>query len=244
MTGFATDILPRYWAVVPAAGSGTRMGGELPKQYLPLRGRMVIEHTLQRLLRHAKISGVVVAVANPDPYFAAIRARLPDYGKPLLMAEGGAERCHSVLNALRALEPVASATDWVLVHDAVRPCLRHVDIDRLIQALDGHPSGGLLGLRLNDTIKRVDAASGVRATENRSELWRALTPQMFHLGALSAALAQAIAEQAPVTDECAAMERLGAVPLIVQGAPDNIKITHPQDLPLAEFYLSQQGDKA
>ncbi|MDO9372066.1 MAG: 2-C-methyl-D-erythritol 4-phosphate cytidylyltransferase [Gammaproteobacteria bacterium] len=236
-------MLPRYWAVVPAAGSGTRMGGELPKQYLPLCGRTVIEHTLRRLLSHAKISGVVVAVAGADPYFAAIRARLPDYGKPFLMAEGGSERCHSVLSALCALEPVASSTDWVLVHDAVRPCLRHADIDRLMHALDGHPAGGLLGLRLHDTIKRVDAAGGVRATENRSELWRALTPQMFRLGVLSAALAQAIADQAAVTDECAAMERHGAVPLMVQGAPDNIKITQPQDLPLAEFYLIQQGDE-
>lgn len=234
---------PRYWAVVPAAGSGKRMDSELPKQYLPLCGRTVIEHTLQRLLSHAKISGVVVAVAGTDPYFAAISARLPDCGKPFLMAEGGSERCHSVLSALRALEPMASPTDWVLVHDAVRPCLRHADIDRLMHALDGHPTGGLLGLRLHDTIKRVDAAGGVRATENRSELWRALTPQMFRLGALSAALGQAIVDQAAVTDECSAMERLGAVPLMVQGAPDNIKITHPQDLPLAEFYLDQQGDE-
>lgn len=219
------------------------MGGELPKQYLPLCGRTVMEHTLRRLLSHTKISGVVVAVAGVDPHFAAIRAGLPDDGKPILTAAGGAERCHSVLSALRALEPVAAATDWVLVHDAVRPCLRHADIDRLMHALEGHPTGGLLGLPLHDTIKRVDAAGGVRATENRSELWRALTPQMFRLGALSAALMQAMADRVAVTDECAALERLGAVPLMVQGAPDNIKITQPQDLPLAEFYLDQQGDE-
>lgn len=216
------------------------MGGELPKQYLPLRGRTLIEHSLQRLLSHTKISGAAVAVANSDIYFAAIRAGLPDYGKPCVVAEGGAERHHSVLAALRALESMAAATDWVLVHDAVRPCLRHADIDHLIQALDSHPTGGLLGLRLHDTIKRVDAEGGVRATENRNELWRALTPQMFRLGALSAALQQAIEDQAAVTDECAAMERAGAVPLMVQGAFDNIKITHPQDLLLAEFYLNRQ----
>lgn len=232
----------RYWAVMPAAGSGVRMGGELPKQYLPLSGRMVIEHTLHRLLSHAGISGAVVAISPADTHFDAVRDRLPDYGKPCLVAEGGAERYHSVLNALHALEGIASATDWVLVHDAVRPCVRHADIDRLMLALDGDSVGGLLGLPLHDTIKRVDTLQRVRATVERSELWRALTPQMFRLGALSAALMNAIADRAAVTDESAAMERTGAVPLIVQGSADNIKITHPQDLKLAEFYLAQQGD--
>ena len=219
------------------------MGDELPKQYLQLCGRTVIEHTLQRLLSHAKISGVVVAIANTDPYFAAIKARLPDYGKPCLVVEGGSERRHSVLNGLQALATVAAATDWVLVHDAVRPCLRHADIDRLIHALSGHPVGGLLSLRLHDTIKRVDAVGRVQETVARGELWRALTPQMFRLGALSTALQRAVTDGAAVTDDSAAMERLGAVPLMVPGAADNIKITHPQDLPLAEFYLQQQGDK-
>lgn len=232
----------RYWAVMPAAGSGVRMGGALPKQYLPLSGRVVIEHTLHRLLSHAGISGAVVAISSADTHFDAVRDRLPDYGKPCLVAEGGAERYHSVLSSLHALEGIASATDWVLVHDSVRPCVRHADIDRLILALDGHPVGGLLGLPLHDTIKRVDTVQRVRATVERGELWRALTPQMFRLGALTAALMSAIADHAAVTDESAAMERTGAVPLMVQGSADNIKITHPQDLKLAEFYLAQQGD--
>ncbi len=219
------------------------MGAALPKQYLPLAGRTVIEHTLQRLLNHERIAGIVVAVAANDSHFAVIRARLTDHGKPLLVAEGGAERFQSVLNALQLLEQVASATDWVLVHDAVRPCIRRDDIDRLLQALNGHVAGGLLGLPLHETIKRVGAASQVKATLDRSQLWRALTPQVFRLGALGAALKSALAERVPVTDECAAMERTGAVPLMVQGAGDNIKITQPQDLALAEFYLSQQRNE-
>lgn len=219
------------------------MGAALPKQYLPLAGRTVIEHTLQRLLDHETITGVVVAVAADDSHFAAIRARLADHGKPLLVAEGGAERFQSVLSALQLLAQTASATDWVLVHDAVRPCIRRDDIDRLLQALGGHVAGALLGLPLLDTIKRVDSASRVEATLDRSLLWRALTPQAFRLGALDAALRGVLADRVPVTDECAAMERTGAVPLMLQGAADNIKITRSQDLVLAEFYLSQQRNE-
>jgi 2-C-methyl-D-erythritol 4-phosphate cytidylyltransferase len=230
----------RYWAVVPAAGSGVRMGGELPKQYLPLAGRTVIEHTLQRLLDHERISGVVVAIAASDNCFSAVRPRLVDHGKPCLVVEGGAERFQSVLNALHALEKIASATDWVLVHDAVRPCVRRDDISRLMDVLQGHAAGGLLGLPLHDTIKRVDTAAQVAATLDRSLLWRALTPQMFRLDALGAALERVQTDQVGATDECAAMEYAGAAPQMVEGASDNIKITLPQDLVLAEFYLSQQ----
>ena len=235
-----TEAKHQYWAVVPAAGTGVRMGGTLPKQYLPLAGRTVIEHTLQRLLDHEKITGVVVAIAANDGYFADIKARLVDHGKPCLTAVGGAERFQSVLNALQVLGQVASATDWVLVHDAVRPCIRREDIDRLIHVLQGQVAGGLLALPLHDTIKRVDADAYVQETLDRSLLWRALTPQMFRLAALSEALTRVLTDRVQVTDECAAMEHAGAVPCIVQGADDNIKITQPQDLRLAGFYLSQQ----
>lgn len=232
----------RYWAVVPAAGSGVRMGGERPKQYLPLGGRTVIEHTLQRLLDHEKISGIVIAIAANDNCFTAVRSRLVDHGKLCLVVEGGAERFQSVLNALHALEKIASATDWVLVHDAVRPCIRRDDIDRLIDALQGHAVGGLLGLPLHDTVKRVEAAH-VAATLDRNLLWRALTPQMFRLDALREALGRVQADQIMATDECAAMEYAGVAPQMVEGASDNIKITLPQDLMLAEFYLRQQENE-
>lgn len=232
----------RYWAVVPAAGSGVRMGGERPKQYLPLGGRTVIEHTLQRLLDHEKISGIVIAIAANDNCFTAVRSRLVDHGKLCLVVEGGAERFQSVLNALHALEKIASATDWVLVHDAVRPCIRRDDIDRLIDALQGHAVGGLLGLPLHDTVKRVEAAH-VAATLDRNLLWRALTPQMFRLDALREALGRVQIDQLAATDECAAMEYAGVAPQMVEGASDNIKITLPQDLMLAEFYLRQQENE-
>ncbi len=228
---------PGFWAVVPAAGVGRRMGGDLPKQYLPLAGRRVIEHTLAHLC-HPAIQGMVVAITPGDPYFADIT--LPE--RPLWRADGGAERCHSVLNALDFLASHAALGDWVLVHDAARPCLRAADLDRLITELTDHAVGGLLGLPVADTVKRTDGRGDVVATVEREGLWRALTPQMFRLGTLRQALHQAVTAGQLVTDESAAIERLGLAPRMVEGHADNIKITRPQDLALAELYLRQQQE--
>ncbi|HXH01714.1 MAG TPA: 2-C-methyl-D-erythritol 4-phosphate cytidylyltransferase [Candidatus Competibacteraceae bacterium] len=227
---------PRHWAVVPAAGVGKRMQAARPKQYLRLAGRTVIEHTLHTLLAHPRIAGVVVAVAADDPYWPAQRLAA---GKPLLTAPGGTERCHSVANALARLAGLAAADDWVLVHDAARPCLRHEDLDRLLDTLADDAVGGLLAVPVRDTLKQADAAERVTATVDRSRLWHALTPQMFRYGLLRRALDSALAAGILVTDEAAAVEALGLAPRLVEGRADNLKITRPEDLALAEFFMAK-----
>ena len=226
----------RYWAVVPAAGAGRRMGSAIPKQYLPLAGQPVIAHTLDTLLRYPPLAGVVVAISAGDEWWLEVAAvRVAD--KPLLVVTGGAERGHSVLNGLEALWERAHPDDWVLVHDAARPCLSVADLDRLFIELADDAVGGLLAVPVHDTLKQADAAGRVAATVNRSQLWRALTPQMFRLGMLRDALRDALARGLTVTDEAAAMEAAGFAPRLVEGRADNLKITRPEDLALAEFYL-------
>jgi len=228
---------PRCWAVVPAAGVGRRMGGSVPKQYLALAGRPVIDHTLERLLAHPRIRALVVALGSEDGWWPTTTFA----GDPrVLRAPGGAERCHSVLNALALLDGRADGSDWVLVHDAVRPCLRGSDIDRLLQRLADSPVGGLLGVPVRDTMKRTDAAGAVLATVPREQLWHAYTPQMFRFGLLRDALAVALQQGRRVTDEAAAVELAGHRPLLVEGHADNLKITRPEDLALAAFFLSMQ----
>lgn len=231
----------RFWAVVPAAGVGARMRAQVPKQYLPLHGKTVIEHTLERLCAHPAIDGLVVALSERDRYWAGLGWTCD---KTFLRAPGGAERCHTVLNALDVLADVAAPEDWVLVHDAARPCLRGEDIDRLIRELETHPVGGLLAVPVRDTMKCADAGGSVDATLDRSNLWHALTPQMFRLELLRSALRSAIESGELVTDESAAVERLGLSPRLVEGHADNIKITRPEDLALAEFFLRAQARRA
>nr|VFJ98620.1 MAG: 2-C-methyl-D-erythritol 4-phosphate cytidylyltransferase [Candidatus Kentron sp. LFY]VFK00891.1 MAG: 2-C-methyl-D-erythritol 4-phosphate cytidylyltransferase [Candidatus Kentron sp. LFY] len=229
-----------YWAVVPAAGIGRRMGTTIPKQYLSLHGRSVLEHTLMGLADHVR--AIVVALAPHDPWWSTLAL---DVGVPVLSVTGGTERCHSVSNALDMLlkhpEIGAREDDWVLVHDAVRPCVRGIDMKRLLTELSDHPVGGLLGLPVRDTMKCTDAAGDIIKTVDREGLWRALTPQVFRLGRLSRALAHCIARGILVTDEAQAMESNGLVPRMVEGHGDNIKITSPDDLTLAELYLRNQA---
>lgn len=228
---------PNHWAIIPAAGVGRRMGGDVPKQYLQLAGRPVIEHTIERILLHPRIDGVYVALGEQDGWWPDTEfARHPD----LVRVAGGAERCHSVLNALDALAQRARPDDWVLVHDAARPCVRRADITRLVDAVLDHPVGGLLGMPVRDTMKRTDAAGTIVATVEREHLWHAFTPQMFRVGMLREALAGALAAGVLVTDEASAMEWAGHRPLMVAGAADNLKITRPDDLALAEFHLRAQ----
>ena len=225
------------WAVVPAAGIGNRMGAAMPKQYLPLAGRTVIEHSLGTLLNHPRIGGVVVVIGGTDTRWDTLRLAAR---KPLLRATGGEERCQSVLNGLQSLQTHARPNDWVLVHDAARPCLRTADLDRLIDTLTDDPVGGLLAMPVRDTMKRADGAGRISATVERSGLWHAQTPQMFRLGLLLEALRAVLQRHLFVTDEAAAVEALGLAPRVVEGHADNIKITHPEDLALAEFYLTHR----
>lgn len=221
------------WCVVPAAGRGTRVGGDCPKQYLSLAGRALILHTLERLAMHPRIGGLLVALAADDARWPGIDSL---GGKPVLTAIGGGERADSVLAGLRALPPEVADGDFVLVHDAARPCVRTADIERLIDAASTH-DGGLLGAPLRDTLKRADEHGRSCLTEPRELRWRAFTPQMFRRGQLVAALEAAAREGVVVSDEAAAIERAGHAPLLVEGAEDNIKVTTAADFALAEFLL-------
>ncbi len=201
-------------------------------------GRPVIAHTLTTLLEHPCIAGAVVAVDAADRWWPGIAAALAT-AKPVLTATGGAERCHSVLNGLKVLRGQALPQDWVLVHDAARPCLRETDLDRLLGELSDDPIGGLLAAPVRDTLKQADTTGRSETTVDRSRLWHALTPQMFRLQPLHDALRSALARGLLVTDEAAAMEAAGFSPRLVEGRADNLKITRPEDLALAEFFLSR-----
>ncbi len=213
------------------------METDIPKQYLPLRGSTIIEHTLQRLASSDCIAGIVVAVGADDEWWPTVK---PDIGKPLITVTGGAERCHSVLNAADKLIAMSQGDGWVLVHDAARPCTRVADIERLVSTLQNSLVGGLLAVPVYDTVKRADKDGKVIATVDREGLWRALTPQMFRLQLLHDALVFAISARKRVTDEASAIELAGGLPQLVEGHTDNIKITRPADLAMAEFFLQQQ----
>ncbi|MEO6798931.1 MAG: 2-C-methyl-D-erythritol 4-phosphate cytidylyltransferase [Rhodanobacter sp.] len=229
MTGAA------LWCVVPAAGRGTRVGGDRPKQYQALAGKPLIEHTLARLAAHPRIAGLLVTLAAADAYWPGFETL---HGKPVLTVVGGAERSDSVLAGLVALPAMVHADDFVLVHDAARPCVRAGDIGKLIERTAG-TNGGLLGAPLRDTLKQADGADRVERTEPRERRWRAFTPQIFRRGQLSAALREAARRGMQVSDEAMAMEHAGFMPLLVEGAEDNIKVTTAADFALAEFLLER-----
>jgi len=213
------------------------MGGDVPKQYLPLLDRTVMEVTLGILVEHPLIARVCVAIGAEDGYWGGTAFAL----HPKVSAvTGGTERVHSVANALAALAMHAGKDDWVLVHDAARPCLRREDLDLLIESLEGHAVGGVLGMPVRDTMKRTDADGVVRETVDRQGLWHAFTPQMFRIGVLRRAIDKALADGIVVTDEASAIEHLGLPHLMIEGHADNVKVTHPLDLPLAEFYLRRR----
>ncbi len=234
------SITSNYWAIVPAAGVGRRMGSDTPKQYLSLSGKTIIEHTLQRLSQIENIRGIVVAIAEDDAWWPQLHI---ECRTPLTIVKGGAERCHTVQNALQSLQAQCTDTDWVLVHDAARPCVQVTDIQLLMNTLAEHETGGLLGLPVRDTMKRTDDKDCVSETVERDGLWHALTPQMFRYGVLSKALDKALQDQFLVTDEASAIEHAGYAPQMVEGHGDNIKITRPEDLALAHFYLQHQDEQ-
>jgi len=225
----------RVYGVIPAAGSGRRMVSDVPKQYLQLAGRTVIEHTLERIAAHGAMCRVAIALSADDTRFAALSVP-PN----CVQVIGGAERCHSVLAGLEALAAEATAQDWVLVHDAARPCVRRDDIDRMLLELATHPIGGILAVPVRDTLKRCTAEGDIAGTVDRSALWQAQTPQMFRYGVLRGALEDALAANVLVTDEAQAIERAGHTPRVVAGHTDNLKITHPEDLALAALILAAQ----
>lgn len=224
--------MPRHYAIVPAAGSGSRFGAEMPKQYLPLAGRPLIFHTLAALCRCPRIDRVWVVLSPDDGWWR-------DYDWRELGAKletvfcGGATRAQSVANGLAAAQTAAADEDWMLVHDAARPCISQAMLAALCDELADDPVGGLLAVPVADTLKRADGEQRVAATEARDGLWQAQTPQMFRYGVLRRALAR----QDGVTDEAGAIEALGLRPKLVRGDASNLKVTYPADLRLAELIL-------
>jgi len=227
----------KFWGIVPAAGVGKRMNANRPKQYLLLsETQTVLEHTLTRLCDAQIFEKIVVAISDGDEYWDDLPISKHD---KIIRANGGKERADSVLNALTAIESQANLKDWVLVHDAARPCITTHDIHNLIAELRDDEMGGILALSSHDTLKDVDDDNQIVSTLNRNRIWRALTPQMFRYGALKSAL-EFTQGNAEITDEASALEAQGFSPKIVEGRSDNIKITRPEDLALAQFYLAQQ----
>jgi 2-C-methyl-D-erythritol 4-phosphate cytidylyltransferase len=227
----------QYWAVIPAAGIGARMDVEVPKQYLKINGKTILEHTLEKFCQHTVIEGIIVVIADNDIYWPKLAIASHPKIKHVV---GGIERCDSVLNGLQMLSSMAEPDDWVMVHDAARPCVRKEDINHLIEIVADHPIGGILALPVSDTIKRGNKNNSISTTVDRKGLWHALTPQMFRLSTLRLALSECRSNDKVVTDEAQAIEICGNHPLLIEGHPDNIKVTHNYDLALAELYLQQQ----
>ncbi len=238
MTSVSGDEMPSVWAIVPAAGIGSRMGDELPKQYLRIADRTLIEHACEALLNCSAITGLVLALHPDDDMMSTLGL---GSNERVATVVGGAERADSVLAALKGLAPRATADDWVLVHDAARPCLQTLSVEQMLQQLSGHEVGGLLARPVTDTVKRASATGQVEATLPRERLWLAQTPQMFRYGLLLNALQSANTDEVKVTDESAALERLGYQPMVLAGPASNIKVTYPQDLALAAWYLSNRS---
>jgi 2-C-methyl-D-erythritol 4-phosphate cytidylyltransferase len=221
-----------FTAVVPAAGRGSRMQANKPKQYLSLGDKTIIEHTLSRLLAHPQIGKVVVVISEDDHYFSS----LPIASHPQIeVTIGGPERAISVLNGLACVE-----TDWVLVHDAARPCITTADLDTLFSVATESDDGAILAVPVKDTMKRADAQNCIEQTVERGHLWHALTPQMFPTQPLADAIDAGLSQSIVLTDDASAMELAGFKPRLVTGRADNIKVTQPEDLALAGFILQQQ----
>lgn len=222
----------RIFAVVPAAGRGTRFGADAPKQYAQIAGVPVLSHTLDLLLSIPSLSSLYLVVAGDDQQW---RSCQPANDGRVHIVSGGDTRARSVANGLAALAGTANAEDWVLVHDVARPCCPLADILRLIDELAGDAVGGLLALPVSDTVKQADSEQRVAATLDRDRIWLAQTPQLFRYGVLRKALARF----PDVTDEAAAIEAAGLAPRLIAGSARNLKITRAEDLSLAAFYLQQ-----
>ena len=226
-------------AIVPAAGLGARMRSDVPKQYLPMAGATVIEYTLRALLECRFIERIVVGIAAQDEIWSTLGVST---NPKISTAPGGEDRAGTVTNCLGMLAD-EDPQRWILVHDAARPCLESDDVGLLWQALRNDECGGLLAVPLVDTVKKIEERDRVAETLDREQLWAAQTPQMFRLGALLSALEAADDKGQTVTDEASAIELAGGRPRVVPGSSSNVKITRPEDLALAEFYINSRYEE-
>ena len=233
----ALSFSPRYWFIVPAAGVGARMNADKPKQYLLLSNKTILEHTLSRILSVPDLAGIVVPLSKDDSYWSSLSI----FQNSLVhTVQGGESRAESVLNGLNYLVGKTHDRDWVLVHDAARPCVTVSSIQKLFSALAENEVGGILAIPVSDTLKQVVENSEIETTVDRKPLWQAQTPQMFRYKLLHESLKQSLAKKENITDESSAVELCGYRSRVVEGRSDNIKVTRPDDLLLAEFILTQQ----
>jgi 2-C-methyl-D-erythritol 4-phosphate cytidylyltransferase len=226
-----------FVVIVPAAGVGKRMLASCPKQYLEINNQSILTHTTNRLLSHPKITKVIIVLSDEDEYFAQTELANNTH---IIRVSGGKERVDSVLNGLQVID--VERHPWVLVHDAARPCITHDDIDNIIEQCITNNCGGLLAAQVVDTMKQnsQEHSNTVGSTIDRSNLWHAFTPQMYKTVELKQAITQAMEKGLEITDESSAIELAGLTSLLVLGRRDNIKITRPEDIALATFYLDQQ----
>lgn len=226
-----------FWFVVPAAGIGQRMQADRPKQYLSLGYCCVLEQTLNTLLSVEGLSGIVVALHPDDSYWPTLAV---SKNENIHTVVGGDQRSDSVLAALHYLKNTVATNDWILVHDAARPCVHRESINDMLSVLQSDPVGGILGVPSSDTLKRVDSVSTIQSTVDRSMIWQAQTPQMFRYNVLLQSLQSATNQQRVITDEASAVEAMGYTVNMVNGRQDNIKITHPNELHIAKAILVYQ----
>lgn len=228
------------WAVIPAAGSGRRMHSDMPKQYLSFQGKTIIEHCLDRLLSHPEVAGAILILRAHDSIWNDIGYHS---AKPIFTTDGGQERHHSVYSGLTTLQYRCGNDAIALVHDSVRPLVTHRDLDAVIHAARQNTAGAILAVPLADTLKQQNDALEIAQTIPREGLWRAMTPQAFHLQPLLNALKRVIDEGLEVTDDAQAIEMMGFFPALVAGGAENFKITTPDDLRLAEQVWLNQRDQ-
>ena len=224
------------WAVIPAAGSGSRFSKSELKQYQVIENKTVLEHTVARL-NALPLSGYVLAIGEQDNLAQTLDFSTKDKAH---FCTGGAERVNSVLNALNYLSEIASDDDWVLVHDAARPCVSQQCLENLVAVATESGKSAILAIPVRDTLKSVEAGTEITKTVDRSKLWQAQTPQMAKLGVLKKAIEHALSSQLSITDEASALEYAMETVHVVQGRSDNIKITYPDDLELAKLILASQ----
>ncbi len=237
-----TKLSP-VWVVIPAAGVGSRMLSEQPKQYLKIANKTIIEHTLECFIKHPDVAGIIVTLSIDDPYWKQLKIKSGD--THIYTVEGGKERSDSVEQAVDYLRMVVRASDdtWVMVHDAARPCVSQADINVLLEIRSAESVGGILATPVRDTMKRsIPDQSRISQTESRDNLWHALTPQLFKLGPLKNALEFCKEKLITVTDEASAFEAMGEHPQLVTGSHDNIKVTFPSDIQYANFLLKKKAD--
>ena len=239
----ADTLNGKVWVVMPAAGIGSRMQSDTPKQYLKIHDKTIIEYTMDCFISHPEVAGIVLALASDDPYWKGVSSAQTYATTPIYTVEGGSERSDSVLQTLDYLTMVEKldADCWVMVHDAARPCLSKADIDNLLSSRKKDSDGAILASPVRDTMKRaVRGNSTISHTESRDNLWHALTPQMFKLGVLRDALLRCREKQIEVTDDASAMEAMGYSIDLIEGDSSNIKITRPADIKLASLFLGSR----